>query len=189
MSSAEKSIFMITVISGTNRKNSETLLFAKHYTERFRSLSQESIKLLALEDLPQSMLHPDMYAADQQSKELADIQDEFMIPADKFFILVPEYNGSIPGIMKLFLDACSVREYKATFKHKKVGLAGIASGRAGNLRGMDHLASVFHHVGSLVFPNMLPISSISQLVDENKTITHEKTLKTIDNQIETFLAF
>jgi NAD(P)H-dependent FMN reductase len=48
----------------------------------------------------------------------------------------------VPGSLKLFIDACSVREYKQNFKGKKAALVGIASGRAGNLRGMDHLTGV-----------------------------------------------
>lgn len=128
---------MITVISATNRKDSEAQDFAKFYVKTLSARTSEEVKLLALEEIPHDWFHPDMYAEKGQSPSLARLQDEYMLPAGKFVFVIPEYNGSFPGVLKLFLDACSVRKYHETFKGKKAALLGVASGRAGNLRGMD----------------------------------------------------
>ena len=180
---------MITIISSTNRKNSECLQFSKHFFELFHERVGDEVKLLALEDLPQNMLHSDMYEQEGQSRQLGLIQDEFMIPADKFFFVIPEYNGGFPGVLKLFLDACSVREYSRTFEGKKAALVGIATGRAGNLRGMDHLTGVLHYIGTVVMPNKLPISSIKKITDREGRITDIETLEAMKQQVEDFLLF
>jgi chromate reductase, NAD(P)H dehydrogenase (quinone) len=180
---------MITVISGTNRKNSEALDFARYYAETLKKLSPEEVKLLPLEEIPHDWFHPSMYDKNGQSPSLGAIQDEYMVPAGKFVFVVPEYNGSFPGVLKLFLDGCSVRAYNETFKGKKAALLGIATGRAGNLRGMDHLTGILHYFGVTVLPNKLPVSSIHKLKDSEGQISDPYTREVIENQAKEFLAF
>lgn len=178
---------MITVISGTNRKGSECLKFARKYVEILEAKASETIQLLSLEDLPHDWFHPDMY--ETPSASLVEIQDQYMLPAIKFFFVSSEYNGSLPGSLKLFLDALSVREITATFKGKKAALAGVASGRAGNLRGMDHLTTILHHLGTIVMPSQIPISSIHGLLDNNAEIIDAVTIAVMEQQVEEFLEF
>jgi chromate reductase, NAD(P)H dehydrogenase (quinone) len=178
---------MITIISGTNRKDSECLQFAKIYQDILIQKNAGSVKLLALEQIPHDWFHPDMY--DYQSDSLSALQDEYMIPAEKFIYISPEYNGSFPGVVKLFIDACSVREYRRTFKGKKAALAGVATGRAGNLRGMDHLTGILNHVGTIVLPNKLPISRINDLKNGEGEVIDPATLKAIEAQLDELLAF
>ncbi len=180
---------MITILSGTNRPNSETKLVAQQYFSRIQTTASEPVKFFSLEDIPADLVQIEMYSGPGQSNDLALIQDEFIIAADKLVVISPEYNGSFPGILKLFLDACSVRELKATFKGKKVALVGVASGRAGNLRGMDHLTGIFHYLGAAVLPFQLPISQIKSLKNEQGEIEEEQTLAAIDRQIQDFLQF
>ncbi len=180
---------MITVISGTNRRNSGALEFARHYAKVLASKTSEPIQLLELENIPHDWFHPDMYEKGMQSPSLASLQDEFMLPAEKFVYVIPEYNGGFPGALKLFLDACSIREYKKTFHGKKAALVGIATGRAGNLRGLDHFTGILNHVGTVVLPNRLPISSIEKLMDNEGNVTDPGTLKVIEKQMDEFLRF
>lgn len=180
---------MITVISGTNRRNSEALHFAEHYHNLLAQKADEPVKLLALERIAHDWFHPDMYEKGQQTPSLSALQDEYILPAHKFVYVIPEYNGGFPGALKLFLDACSVREYRANFFGKKAALVGVATGRAGNLRGIDHLTGIMHHVGTLVMPQILPISSIEKLMDAQGNITDPATLLTMERHAEAFLAF
>jgi chromate reductase len=179
---------MITIISGTNRKGSECLQFAKKYAEICRALTNEEVKVLSLEDAAHDWFHPNMYEESQMSPSLIALQDEYMIPADRFIYLIPEYNGGFPGVLKLFIDACSVRQYDATFKGKKAALVGIATGRAGNLRGMDQLTGVLNHVGTIVLPNKLPISRIYSIMNKQGEIVDMPTQKVMQKQVEELLA-
>lgn len=178
---------MITVISGTNRKNSECLRFAQLYYDMLKANSDEKVKLLALENIPHDWFHEEMYTT--QSASLTKLQDEYILPADKFVFFIPEYNGGFPGTVKLFIDACSIRAYNRNFKGKKAALLGVASGRAGNLRGMDHLAGVLNYLGTITMPNKLPISQIKQLKDEEGAITDQNTLEAMEAHAKDFLAF
>ena len=179
---------MLTVVSGTNRRNSETLYFARHYAAVARELADEPVELLSMEDVPAAALHVDMYSKDGQDSSVAELQDRYITPAGRFIFLLPEYNGGMPGVLKLFLDAISVRHYAENFKNKKAALVGIASGRAGNLRGLDHLNGVLQHMGTVVLPNKLPISSIGGMRDAAGSIIHADTRKAIRQQVEQLLA-
>lgn len=155
--------------------------------ECFQAQTDEKIRLLSLEEMTHDWFHAAMY--DEPSQSLIQIQDEYILPAEKFFFVLSEYNGSLPGSLKLFLDALSVREIEATFKNKKAAMAGVASGRAGNLRGMDHLTTVLHHLGTIVMPTQIPISSIHGLLDNNMEIIDVATIAVMEKQVEEFLLF
>lgn len=180
---------MITVISGTNRKGSNTEKFAKLFYQIIKAKAQEPVNYFSLQKLPDDVMHNAMYQNKKQSKALRKIQEEIMIPAQKFFVVSPEYNGSFPGVLKVFLDACSVHEYRPTFFGKKAGLAGVSSGRAGNLRGMDHLATVFNHVGTEVMATKLPISRCEDLEWEKGKVTDKTTLAVMENYVDDFLDY
>ena len=126
---------------------------------------------------------------DNQDPRLAAIQDRYVLQADAFFVVAPEYNGSFPGILKTFIDACSIREGKRSFSGKKVALLGVASGRAGNLRGMDHLTGVFHHMDSHVMPKAQPVGEADKVLDANGTVVDPMTLQMLDEYVEKFLEF
>ncbi len=180
---------MITIISGTNRKGSATEKFAKHFYKLIKSKTKQPVKYFSLQKLPDDILHIGMYSGKKQSKALRKIQEEMMIPAEKFIFISPEYNGSFPGVLKLFLDACSIHEYQSTFKGKKAGLVGIASGRAGNLRGMDHLSTVLNHVGTEVMGAKLPISQCENLIDSKGIISDKNILEAIESHVDAFLEY
>lgn len=179
---------MITIISGTNRPNSKSKLIANFYQKLLQKLSDEDVQLFSLEDLPPSVLHNQMYEAKKQDVSLNTIQNKYIIPADKWVFVLPEYNGSIPGIMKLFIDAISVVDYKKSFHNKKLALLGVSSGRSGNLRGIDHMTNSMNYLGTRVFYNKLPISRINDITDD-VTVTDELTIETLNKHAKDFLAY
>ena len=180
---------MITIVSGTNRKGSGCLTFAKAYHELLTKHTKEEVAFLSLEDIPYDWFHENMYEENAQKESIATLQDKYLIPAKKFVFISPEYNGSYPGVLKLLIDACSVRDYKSTFHGKKAALIGIATGRAGNLRGMDHLTGVLHHMGTVVMPKHLPISKIDQLVNGSGVVEDKKTVAVMEKHARDFIVF
>lgn len=182
---------MITIISSTNQRGSNTARISEQIETMLKALagSNEPMQILKLEDLPENMVHPDMYGPEGQSAAFASIQDQFITEPEKYLFVIPEYNGSIPGILKTFIDACSVRNYKKTFSGKKAAMVGISSGRAGNLRGMDHLTDILNFLEITVMPQKLPISRIEQLTNPSGMIDDNETLEVLTNHLRLFLQF
>ncbi|MEP7268013.1 MAG: NAD(P)H-dependent oxidoreductase [Saprospiraceae bacterium] len=181
---------MILVIHGTNRTASQSKPVSDYVQNYLTGKYKGEVKLLDLATIPMTAFESsNMYHSDQLSTAIINIQTELMIPATKIVFISPEYNGSIPGILKLFIDACSVSDAKASFYHKKALLIGIASGRAGNLRGMDHLSSILMYMNMVVYPNKLPISRIETLIDENNTLSDLGTIHILTSLLNEFLEF
>lgn len=172
----------ITVISATNRPNSHTGKIARHY-ETVLKQKGEIVHFLNLQDLPYSFLDSDMYG--KRSGEFQKIIDECITNQTKFVFISPEYNGSFAGVLKVFLDAIS----PGVWADNKACLVGVSSGRAGNLRGLEHLTNILNYLKVNVYHNKLPISRVDTLLDENGDIKDEETLKVIDLQLNGFLRF
>jgi NAD(P)H-dependent FMN reductase len=166
---------MYTIISGTNRPGSNTLKVAKEY-QRILTAKGIETAFLSLEGI--NLLKRDA--------TFEEMEKNVLIPASKFLIITPEYNGSYPGALKMLIDNSKISE---VWWHKKALLTGVATGRAGNLRGMEHLAGVLHYLKITVFPNLLPISIVDKLLDAKGQFTDEATLQAINNQLDHFIAW
>ncbi|WP_420460750.1 NADPH-dependent FMN reductase [Neolewinella sp.] len=177
---------MITVISGTNRSDSRTLLFARHYARLLEELGQE-VELLNMAELHHGYFAGKMYDPLGNDAQLVKWQQRYILAADKLAVFVPEYNGSYPGVLKLFIDGISVIDYDGNFGGKHVALIGVSTGRAGNLRGIDHLADVFAHMGAWVLPNRLPLSRVDVLLT-GEELTDAGTKKSLRQQAEQLIA-
>ena len=178
---------MICIICGTNRRDAATEVFAQHYYNKMKTQAGE-VLYLSLAEVPVATFNHDMYREAGMPEELKELQDKYIYPASKFLFVLPEYNGTFPGVFKLFIDAISVRSNSKNFKGKKVALAGISDGRAGNLRGMDQVSDFMNYLGAVIMPNRLPFSQVGKLI-EDKTITDPNTLHLIENHIVELLNF
>ena len=114
------------------------------------------------------------------------VEQEVLIPTKKFIFISPEYNGSIPGVLKSLIDNTDVQK---VWLGKKALLTGVSTGRAGNLRGMEHLTGILHYVKTIVHPNKLPISVVNVILNLDGSIKDEHTLHVIDQQLNEFIAF
>lgn len=143
----------------------------------------ETVKVLQMNELPQDFLYADSFG--NRTTFTDELIDAKLLPAEKLIIVSPEYNGSYPGVFKAFLDGVKPHIWKG----KKAALVGVASGRAGNLRGMDHLTDVLHHLRMEVFSFKVPISRVDELMDEEKNIEDPETRTILNAQAEEFLKF
>lgn len=166
---------MITLISGTDRNDSNTLKVAHLYHEILVSKGV-SVNLLSLKELE---VH-------YRSAGLMKVEEEWLIPSEKFIFVIPEYNGSFPGILKAMIDHTDIRK---CWWNKKALLVGLASGRGGNARGLDHFSNILHYLKVHVHYNKLPLSKIHELLDLNDRIAHTPTQEAIKYQVEDFLTF
>jgi chromate reductase, NAD(P)H dehydrogenase (quinone) len=164
---------MITIVSGTNRGGSNTLKVAKEYQRILKEKNTEA-GLFSLEGVD----------VIKRSPEFEKIEQEIIIPTTRFIFIVPEYNGSFPGVLKMLFDTSKSHEI---WFNKLALITGNATGRAGNLRGMDHLADILNYVKITVHPNKLPLSQVNRLMDADGKFADEGTLKAINNQLDEFI--
>jgi NAD(P)H-dependent FMN reductase len=168
---------MNLIISGTNRKHSNSLKVAKFYQKELMKRGEE-FEILSLEDLPSDIIVTDLYG--KRSEAFAEIQEK--VSAAKVFVfIIPEYNGSYPGVLKVFIDACA---FPASFFHKKAALVGVATGKYGNVRGVDHFTGVCNYLRMHVLPLKIHIPLIQTELNTEEEFHDPLSLKFILEQID-----
>ena len=180
-----KSCPMIAVINGTNRPDNKSQYFSQLIVNYLETKAPQSVAYIDLANLPEVMNINKMYLNEGQSEYILELKEKILIPSTTWLLIVPEYNGSYPGILKMFFDALSIHKMKETFYHKKVGMIGISDGRAENLRGMEHLTGMFNYLKMTVYHNKLPISSVKSALDGTEIL--EPTASVLRNFVEEFL--
>jgi chromate reductase, NAD(P)H dehydrogenase (quinone) len=165
---------MYLIISGTNRRESFTLRIAELYQSILikKKIDAALLSLVGLDLL-------------ERNPSVLELEKKWLLPAEKYIFISPEYNGSIPGVLKCLID---VSDSRKVWKGKKALLTGVSKGRAGNLRGMDHLTGIMHYVGTVVHPNKLPISIVDTLFNDEE-MAHRETLRVINHQLDEFIKF
>lgn len=173
---------MMTIISGTDRPESNSYKVVQNYVKVALSQGVEACEL-DLEDLPYEVFAKSTYG--NPTNSFSQILEKRIIPASHIIFVVPEYNGSFPGILKLFIDTTD----PAIWKGKKAALVGLATGRSGNQRGLDHLTMVLHYLQTEVYSFKTFFSSIHLHLDANGLIVNKEYKGLIENQIKGFLKF
>jgi chromate reductase len=109
---------------------------------------------------------------------------------DAILIATPEYNYSIPGVLKNAIDWASRPYGDNAFDGKPVAMMGASIGMLGTARAQYHLRQSF------VFLNMLPLNQpevmvpfANEKIDQNGKVTDEKTKKKIGELLENLVVW
>jgi len=104
--------------------------------------------------------------------------------ADGLLIATPEYNYSVPGVLKNALDAASRPYGTSPFEGKPVAIMGVSIGMLGTARAQYHLRQ------TMVFFNAFPLNRPEIMVpfaekkfDETGKLTDEMTREKVKELI------
>ncbi len=173
---------MILVISGTNRANSNSLRLAKHSQAVLESKGAQT-QLLDLAQLPLEALSPTAYST--KPKGWAPFQDA-VNQASGVWVVVPEYNGSYPGALKMFID---LLEHPNSLKNLPSAFVGLASGRWGALRAVEQLEMVFQYRYAHLFNERLFVPAVHNMLDDNDVLTDPELSGFLDQMATNFVDF
>ena len=132
----------IVIIVGTNRPNSMSRKIADYYQNVLSQFNAPSL-ILDLINLPHDFTVSAMYENTGKNEEFNGLKS-LLEKTDKFVFIVPEYNGSYPGVLKAFIDGLP---YPNSFSNKKAALVGLSSNTQGAAIAMSHLNDVFSYLG------------------------------------------
>ena len=174
---------MIVIIAGTNRKNSKTRVISKIYQGILSKLGEESI-ILDLANVPSDFIVSALY---ENSGKNADFNKyrQVIENCSKFVFIVPEYNGSFPGVLKAFIDGL---KYPDSFTDKKCALVGISSGTQGGGLAVSHLTDIFNYCGMHVLALKPKLARIEANIS-NGRITNNLYRELLENQARQIIDF
>lgn len=173
---------MISIICTTDRIDSNSMKLSRVYEQKLLGMG-EPCQILDLQSVPAQWIQGSAYGTN--IPEFEQLVEKYIRSINKLIFVTPEYNGSFPGYIKFFMDACDYGD----LAHKKVALVGLASGRSGNVRGLDHLTGIFHYLDTEVYKKKVYLSQVHLLMPKDGTLTDEIYLKEIENQLNGFLEF
>jgi chromate reductase len=153
---------MIKIIVCTNRINAVSEKIALQYHSILKKLGEES-EIISLVDLPDDFVFSALYEKKGRNKSY-NVIHERVKAGKKYVFIVPEYNGSFPGILKSFIDGMP---YPNSFFNKKCALVGISSGIGGGGIAMSHLTDIFHYLGMHVLANKPKLAKIEENMSDN----------------------
>jgi len=109
--------------------------------------------------------------------------------ADAVIIVTPEYNYSIPGVLKNVIDFLSKHPLKP-FDKKAVGIMSASPSLLGGVRAQYHLRQILVAVNAMAMniPEVV-ITQVNTKFDEGGNLTDEKTTAFLKKFIDAFADF
>jgi NAD(P)H-dependent FMN reductase len=160
----------VGVILGTVREGRHTEKLAKWVVSEAEKRGDMELELLDLKDYPMPFFdepaspkfNPDRHpgpAAKRWLDKLADM--------DAYVIVTPEYNHSMPGVLKNALDYTDFQVYRKP-------IAIVSHGSAGGARAAAHLKNTISEIRAVpMSTNMALTMRVSEVFDENGTLAEE----------------
>lgn len=174
---------MITIVVGTNRRDSISQQIGIQYSEILEEHDIDA-SVLNLMDLPSDFIKSALYENVGKNEEFNTIR-ELMNQSQKFVFVIPEYNGSFPGVLKAFLDGL---DRAKALTDKKCALIGISAGDQGAGLALSHFTDILHYCGTNVLAYKLRLAKIGDSMTDKK-ITNDLYLSKIQKQAQKLIEF
>ncbi len=173
---------MITLIVGTNRPGSNSRKVAAQLEEIYAEL-KVPLNVLDLAKLPPEIFSPTSYA--EKPKSFLPFADA-ILKSDGLHVVTPEYNGSVPGVLKYFID---MLKFPESFEQKPVCFTGLSAGIWGALRPVEQLQAIFGYRNAHLFPVRVFMPQINQLLDASGKLKDAGLLARLKEQADGFAGF
>ena len=165
----------IAVVIGTNRLGSLSSRLGAIVADQHRSLGAEVDIIELAEVLNGDFVLPTAYK--EPSAAITAATDRF-IDTDGVVFIVPEYNGSYPGALKLFID---MLPYPAGFDNRPCAFVGLAAGQFASLRAVEHFQQVAGYRNAYQYPRRVLIAGSFQQFDQDG-LKDDELIKRLETQ-------
>ncbi len=173
-------MFNITVIVGSLRKDS----FNRKLALALDKLEHPKLKLslLKLDDIP--LYNQDL--DDNLPTSVVRLKKE-IAAADAVLFVTPEYNRSIPGVLKNIIDWGTRPAGQNVWSGKPMAAIGTSPGAIGTAVAQSHLRSIMVAINGLYFgqPEIYLVYK-DGLIDDQFTITQENTRNFLQKFLDRF---
>ena len=173
---------MISMIIGTNRPGSNTRKVAGNIEEIYKSIGVP-LHIIDLARLPQEIFLPTSYGEKPTSFHSFA---EAVLKSSGLVVVTPEYNGSVPGVLKYFIDMLNFPE---SFENRPVCFVGLSAGIWGALRPVEQLQQIFGYRNAFIYPDRVFIHRINDALDAGGGLTKPDIVERLKAQAEGFVKF
>lgn len=177
----------VLIFAGSTREASYNKKLAQEAATIARKLGAE-VTVIDLKDYPMPFYDGDLEMSRGMPENGKRLR-QMIRASDAVLIASPEYNSSIPAVLKNTLDWVSRSEEKRTdvtiFKGKKLGIMSASPGPRGGARALVHLRAILENIGAEVVqkqvsvPKAMETFSKSGLPDTFKKELEEEIASTL----------
>ena len=173
----------IVTIVGSLRKESFTLKIANALAK----LAPSSLKLDVTTLYDISFFNQDLEGA--PPADWVAFRDKLQA-SDGVLFVTPEYNRSIPGVLKNAIDVGSRPYGKSSFLGKPVGIVSNSPGPLGGVNAAKHLQHILPGIsGPIMGQPEIYLNGIGDAFDDKGQLTKEALQKVLQQYIDAFAAF
>jgi chromate reductase len=173
----------VVIIAGSLRKESFTLKIANALAK----LAPDTLKpdVVTLNDI--SFFNQDL-EANPPADWLAF--REKLQKSNGVLIVTPEYNRSIPGVLKNAIDVGSRPYGKSSFLGKPIGIVSNSPGPLGGVNAAKHLQNIMPGIsGPIMGQPETYLNGIGDAFDDKGQLSKESLQKVLQQFIDAFAAF
>ena len=166
----------ILIVPGSIRSGSHNLRLSAAAYKVFSTLECE-VTRLSLHDFPLPIYDHDLENQNGIPKDAVNLARMFN-SHDGIMLVSPEYNGSLPPLLKNVIDWVSCvksdeRIALAPYKGKTFALVAAAPGRLGGVRCLSHLRDILTSVGASVIAEQAAVGNVGKIFDDMDELTDE----------------
>jgi chromate reductase, NAD(P)H dehydrogenase (quinone) len=173
----------VVVIAGSLRKESFTLKIANALTK----LAPDALKLnvVTLHDI--SFFNQDLEAS--PPADWVAFREKIQKSNGVLFV-TPEYNRSIPGVLKNAIDVASRPYGKSSFLGKPIGIIGNSPGPLGGVSAAKHLQNILPGIsGPILGQPEIYLNGVGDAFDDQGELIKESLQAVLKQYIDAFATF
>ncbi len=157
MSEPERGI-RIAIVKGSVRPGNFTSKTVAYLEDEFE---ERGVEVDVID--PAELSLPGMPAGDSRADEL----QSWIKEATGVILATPEYHGTFSSVMKLTIENMG---FPSVLAGKPIALLGVAAGRIGAIKALEHLRCVASHVGAIVVPGPVSVAGVQGYFDDDGRI-------------------
>jgi chromate reductase, NAD(P)H dehydrogenase (quinone) len=171
----------INILSSTDRPGSQALTVSGYVASILNRYADAEV--YSLENYPLADVAGGKYGKTPQS--VYEFNSNFL-DADGFLFVIPEYNGSFPGVLKVFIDYLP---FPAALEKQPVSLIGESTGAFGALRAVEQFEQILKYRKAYVFPERMFIQRVDKSFDPGSGLSSQVLQKLLEKQLREFPDF
>lgn len=173
----------ILAFAASTRSESFNKKLVRVAAEGARAAGAE-VNVIDLRDFTMPIYDGDL-EAQQGMPERAHELRRLLMAHQGFLIASPEYNGSLPALLKNAIDWTSRpvdgEDGLAPYRNKVAVLMSTSPGGFGGLRGLAHVRTILANIGVIVLPDQLAVGKAQEVFAVDGTIANDRQRQMIED--------
>ena len=173
----------ILAIPGSVRRDSHNARLLRYMAER----APARVEIEIWEGLKSIPPYDEDDDGDMVPAPVAGLRGE-IAAADALLFATPEYNGSVPGVLKNAIDWASRPRASTPLQNKPAAVVGATTGAFGAVWAQQELRKVLRTAGARVVDAELPVARIQEAFDDFGNLKIDQHHEQIDTVLDALTA-